>query len=215
MKADLHIHTRYSRDAISSPEAILRTARRRGINALAVTDHDTTAGWREMAEAAKGSGIELILGEERKIYHSGQVIGELICLFLSRPIEGRGVHEVVREVQDQGGILCAAHPFDQRRVPFTEIGLLTEEDNLAIEVFNSRTYGHGGNRRALEFAEENGCMITAGSDAHTPFEVGNAYVEADVQTLDELKGALVRREVNVVGRRSNPLLSFYSFLGRL
>ena len=68
---------------------------------------------------------------------------------------------------------------------------------------------------ALEFAEKNNSMITAGSDAHTPFEVGNAYIEADVQTLDELKEALIQRKVRAVGRRSNPLLSFYSFIGRL
>lgn len=58
-------------------------------------------------------------------------------------------------------------------------------------------------------------MITAGSDAHTPCEVGNAHVEANVQTLDELKEALIQRKVSAVGRRSNPLLSFYSFIGRL
>ena len=91
---------------------------------------------------------------------------------------------------------------------------ISEKDNVAIEVFNSRTYDRRGNRRALEFAERNGSMITAGSDAHTPLEVGNAYVEADVGTLDELKEALVRREVKVLGRRSNPLFSFYSFMGR-
>ena len=67
---------------------------------------------------------------------------------------------------------------------------------------------------ALEFAEKNNSMITAGSDAHTPFEVGNAYIEADVQTLDELKEALIQRKVRAVGRRSNPFLSFYSFIGR-
>lgn len=215
MKADLHVHTRYSRDAISSPEAILRTAKRRGIHALAVTDHDTAAGWDEMVEAAKGSGIGVILGEERKVYRNGRIVGELICLFLSKPIEAKEVYEVVREVRDQGGMVCAAHPFDPRRMPFEEIGLLTEEDDIAIEVFNSRTYHHRGNRMASEFAERNGSMIAAGSDAHTPCEVGNAYVEADVQALDELKEALIRRKVRVVGRRSNPLLSCYSFIGRL
>ena len=214
MKADLHIHTKHSRDAISSPEAILRTAGRKGIDALAITDHDTTAGWGEMMEAAEGTGIEIILGEERTVYRNGRVTGELACLFLSSPLISRDPRDILREVRDQGGILCAAHPFDRRRLPFEEIGFLMEDDGVAIEVFNSRTYDHRGNRRALEFAAGNGFMITAGSDAHTPFEVGNAYVEADVRTLDELKKALIRREVNVVGRRSNPLLSFYSAIGR-
>ena len=214
MKADLHIHTRYSRDAISSPEAILRTAGRKGIDALAITDHDTTAGWGEMMEAAKGTGIEVILGEERTVYRNGRVTGELTCLFLSSPLISREFYGILREVRDQGGILCAAHPFDRRRLPFGEIEFLMEDGSVAVEVFNSRTYDHRGNRRAQEFAAENDSMIAAGSDAHTPLEVGNAYVEADARTLDELKGALIRREVSVVGRRSNPLLSFYSAIGR-
>jgi predicted metal-dependent phosphoesterase TrpH len=213
MKADLHVHTRYSRDAVSSPKAILRMAQRREIDALAITDHDTTAGWREMVEGAKQTDIEVILGEERKVFRNGRIIGELICLFLSRPVESRDVSEAVSEVQDQGGIVCAAHPFDHRRVPFEETDFLKER-GIAIELFNARTYQPRGNRMALAFAQENGSMITAGSDAHTPFEVGNAYIEADVQTLDELKEALIQRKVRATGRTSNPLLSCYSFMGR-
>jgi len=90
----------------------------------------------------------VILGEERKVYHNGRIIGELICLFLSRPIEAKEVYSVMREVQDQGGILCAAHPFDHRRLPFREIEFL-EGANVAIEVFNSRTYHPRGNGMAL------------------------------------------------------------------
>ncbi len=43
MKLDLHVHTTAS-DGAWSPEDVTRTAAARGLDALAVTDHDTTAG---------------------------------------------------------------------------------------------------------------------------------------------------------------------------
>ncbi|MFL5339945.1 MAG: PHP domain-containing protein [Gemmataceae bacterium] len=58
-RADLHIHTHHS-DGMFSPEEVVRRARQRGLGAIAITDHDTTAG----CAAGRADGLEVIPGVE-------------------------------------------------------------------------------------------------------------------------------------------------------
>lgn len=62
-EADLHCHTTAS-DGLLSPADLVRHAFRKGLKALAITDHDTIKGWNEAEEAAESLGIELIPGIE-------------------------------------------------------------------------------------------------------------------------------------------------------
>ncbi len=63
MKADLHVHTAAS-DGQYMPEEVARLAKARGLEALAVTDHDTIAGVDRAAEAGRAVGIQVIRGVE-------------------------------------------------------------------------------------------------------------------------------------------------------
>lgn len=58
---DLHTHTHKS-DGTDSPTGLMEKARQHGLSVVAVTDHDTTAGWDEAAQSA--SGIQLVRGIE-------------------------------------------------------------------------------------------------------------------------------------------------------
>jgi len=67
VKIDLHTHSNAS-DGTDSPSQLIANAIDAGINILALTDHDTIAGWQE-AEAAlvshpKGASLKLVLGSE-------------------------------------------------------------------------------------------------------------------------------------------------------
>lgn len=67
MKIDLHTHSNAS-DGTDSPSELITNAIDAGINVLALTDHDTVAGWGE-AEAAlishpQGAKLKLVLGSE-------------------------------------------------------------------------------------------------------------------------------------------------------
>ena len=53
MKFDLHIHTKYSIDSTSKPEKIVKIAKKRGMDGVAVSDHNNIRGWNHMIEAAK------------------------------------------------------------------------------------------------------------------------------------------------------------------
>ena len=63
MFADLHLHTRFS-DGTYSPEELAAAARRKGLCAIALTDHDTVEGCAPTAEACGREGIEFIPGSE-------------------------------------------------------------------------------------------------------------------------------------------------------
>jgi predicted metal-dependent phosphoesterase TrpH len=62
-RVDLHIHTTHS-DGAYTPAQIVELARRAGLAALAVTDHDTLGGVPAAREAAAGSGVEIVSGVE-------------------------------------------------------------------------------------------------------------------------------------------------------
>ena len=61
-RADLHVHTCYS-DGAFSPAEVVRMAREAGLSAVAITDHDTMEGLRDLPPAP---GVEVIPGIERK-----------------------------------------------------------------------------------------------------------------------------------------------------
>ncbi|MDI3270534.1 MAG: PHP domain-containing protein [Bacillota bacterium] len=62
-RADLHAHTRAS-DGTLSPAELVAMAARAGLAAVAVTDHDTVAGWEEALEAGLKEGVQVVPGIE-------------------------------------------------------------------------------------------------------------------------------------------------------
>jgi len=60
---DLHQHSTYS-DGTLSPAALVDLAQKRGLTALAITDHDTVAGTAEALARAAGLAVEVLPGVE-------------------------------------------------------------------------------------------------------------------------------------------------------
>ena len=60
---DLHIHTNFS-DGSLNPAEVVRTAKRKGIAAVGITDHDTMEGVAPAEIAGKGYGVEIVPGLE-------------------------------------------------------------------------------------------------------------------------------------------------------
>jgi len=63
-KFDLHVHTNYSRDGISSVEEVLTRAKALGLNGLAITDHDVISGALKALRIADKFGLIVIPGIE-------------------------------------------------------------------------------------------------------------------------------------------------------
>ena len=215
MKIDLHCHSYYSKDAISSPEKLIKTALKKGLNGIALTDHNTTAGWEEAMKSAEKLNAVLILGEEIKTKRNGKTIGDILGLFLKEEIKSREPFEVIKEIKAQGGIVIIPHPF---HFPENFKESLEKYKNLidGIEVFNARLPFSFRDKKSLEFAKKYNLAMTAGSDAHYYGGTGDAYVIANgAKNLEEFKKAILEKKTKIEGKKSSPLYLVFPTLARI
>ena len=200
LKGDFHMHTSYSGDCDTPPEVVVDRCRKAGLNCIAITDHNKIQG---ALEARRLADFTVIVGEEVK---SSQ--GDIIGLFLEEEVpKGLSPLETVRRIRDQGGLVMVPHPIDAiRRGPLSPAALheiLPYVD--LIEVLNARTMLSRDLERCRRLAAETAIPPVAVSDAHTPGELGSAYMELDGfdGTAQSFKRAV--KEARLVGRRSTPL----------
>ena len=183
-RADLHMHTRHSKDSLSEPAAVLRAAVKKGLHAIAITDHDEIEGAFETARLAKEKKLplQIIIGEEVSTDE-----GDLLVYFLKKKIAPGKLVAVLAEVKRQGAVCSAAHPYDYTRygIALGKIPAKQLASIGAVEAFNARITVHSHNDDAAAFAKANGKPMLAGSDAHHPSEVGAAYAEFEgIKKLD-------------------------------
>ena len=174
-KIDLHAHTWHSQDSPVSPERLVRAAKRRGLDGIAITNHGRLAGFAA-AQAAGGPDFHVIPGEE--VYSSA---GEIIGLFLHDEIaNGQSPEATCAAIRAQGGVVIIPHPYDRYRKGAIGEAVL---DRLvaaglvdAIEVFNGRMLVPMDNWAAKKYATAHHLLMTVGSDAHGTWEYGGSYI---------------------------------------
>lgn len=174
---DLHCHSFFSGDGVSSPEDIIASARKKGLHGFALTDHNTSDGCRYLLD--KGlmredgqpvDGFLIIPGVEVTTAE-----GHLLCLGVILPyLKGTPAIEVCKMVREMGGVAIPPHPYDLFRAGIREAVLDTLEID-ALEVFNAATTLKRYNERAYEYAQKRNLPMTAGSDAHHHAAIGTAY----------------------------------------
>ncbi len=151
------------------------------------------------------SPFPVIVAEEILTPH-----GEIMGMFLEETIpSGLSVEQVISRIRAQGALVCIPHPFDTFRQSALRSNMLEEiaEQIDIIEVFNSRTLLPQDSAKALAFALKYGIAQSAGSDAHTHYEIGNAYVEMpEFNGKDDFLQALEKG--NISGHRTTPLIHF-------
>lgn len=202
MKFDLHIHTTASSDSIMETKDIFAAAEARGIDGVAVANHDVF----ECVEA--NDGIYVIPACEVSTDAGHMLIyfiKEDICKKLKRNEKGVfSFLEVVREARAQGALIFAAHPFSPEIPRDDAVWNIVD----GIEIFNSRIVHSrifDANERALSLCREKKLAFSAGSDAHSKEEVGAAYIELDLERDDvdshdfeeKFKAALLSRKGRV------------------
>lgn len=171
---DLHMHTDHSSDSATPVEVLLATARDQGFGAIAVTDHNEVSGAFDAQAKAAAYGVKVIIAEEVKTEHQGEVIG----LFLTEKIpRGLSMAETVAEIKRQGGLVYVPHPFDRMHsVPDYEHLLPILDDIDAIEVYNPRVAIGSFNEEAQRFAAKYRIVAGAGSDSHVAQGLGSVRI---------------------------------------
>jgi len=210
LRADFHLHTRYSMDSSSSLEDIISRCQETGINCIAVTDHGAFEGALKMKEIAP---FTVIPGEEI-LTPNGEVIG----YFLKELIPSKQPIEIViQAIKTQGGLVGLPHPFDTFRglknLDNQQLEELAEQIDV-IEVFNARSLLPGDSDKARDFASRHNLPSTAGSDAHSIREIGKTYVE--MPPFDDRESFLRSlRASSIQRRRASPFVHAYTMLAKL
>jgi len=221
-KFDLHIHSKYSRDAVNEPETIIKKVKQAGLTGFAITDHNSIRAWPALARLAKENNLVFVPGQEIDVTFEGKRIGHLLALFTYDKITSTEILDVVDDARSQSALLSFPHPFDTGRF-FRGFDYLMNNGPIsrfvpAIETFNARVLTSRANEIAKDFAHKHGLLQTAGSDAHMPYEIGSGYVIAKAQTelelLKEIKlgRVVVNGELSGIKPRIHTLGAFLNIL---
>lgn len=211
LRLDLHLHTWGSWDSLSDPEAVLARARARGVGRIAITDHNRLHVALAMATRYPDA---VIPGEEVKTAEGIDVIG----LYLREEIpKGTSMAETCRQVRAQGGIVYLPHPYAPGKGGSGRHAETLAAEADVVEVWNARLLARGANDRGAALAARFERRRGAGSDAHTPAEAGNAWVEVPdhPNTPEALLEALAAPGLRVYGERAPVSVFLRSNLAKL
>jgi predicted metal-dependent phosphoesterase TrpH len=125
VRIDLHTHSVAS-DGTQTPTELVHAARAAGLDVLALTDHDTAAGWDEAALAAQEAGLALVRGMEISTNHHGH--GVHLLAYLPDPTHPGLAAELARIVAGRGSRAPAM------LAALARIGIDLTPDDIAAEV---------------------------------------------------------------------------------
>jgi hypothetical protein len=180
MKIDLHVHSDYSDDAVDSPKKIIKYAKKKGLNGVAIVDHNNVAGGlkgfviaKKMKDFVVIPGIEISSAE-----------GHILALNVKENIPKKlSVEETLKKIINLGGVPILPHPYRM----ISGCGEKDAEKFTGIEVFNSRSIGWE-NKKSESLAEKLDIGKTGGSDAHSANELGYGITEFNINSfrIDDL-----------------------------
>jgi predicted metal-dependent phosphoesterase TrpH len=206
VKADPHCHTLAS-DGMVTPAELVQAAVDAGLDAIAVTDHDTMASVRATQSLGASAGLAVIAGQEITTRWPAQT--HVMGWFLEKPVRrGMSVEDTVAAIHDQGALAIIPHPF--MPVYFGSIQpamlrrLLESHAVDGIETVFTAPIGERRRRLLDDFYAANRERVGAavgGSDCHFgAHDIGSAITEfeGDLRTA-VLAGTTVPRRVRNAG----------------
>jgi hypothetical protein len=164
-------------------EDLVSSCADKGIDALAVMDHDVIEGafeFRRRSEESRARGDwapEILIGEEVRTT-KGEICGLFLSEWVPDHLPPRRTMEIIK---GQGGLVYIPHPFDLLKMKRLKASDLVELSDLidVIEVFNGKPRFPMANVLARRFVRKHPFKVAAGSDAHDPTRIGAAFVEME------------------------------------
>jgi len=183
LKIDLHVHTCYSHDGITTPKQLITYSKKQGLDGVAITDHDTIQGALELA-----NNRELIIVPGIEV---STLQGHVLALSVTKPIPPNlSASKTIQEIHELGGIAMAAHP--SVMLKGLRMRMCRDLNFDAVEVINSAAFPFSlSTYLNRKMAVNLNLPQTGGSDAHYAPEIGFAYtlIDADPE-VDEIVKAI-------------------------
>lgn len=195
MLVDLHCHSSFSKreivvvEGLNTPEEMLRQARKLGIGAIGITDHDTIQGALRAKKLEKKYGVVVITGEEVTT-RSGHVLALGITEWIK---PGMTLEETIDAIHDQGGIAVAPHPFDLKKEGVKEKAVLCD----AMEGFNALNVDRVSNKKSQRFGKKHEMIMIAGSDAHCLEMMNKGVISARAEDMDGVLQSIIKGRVRI------------------
>lgn len=196
LKLDLHIHSEYSDDGKGTPEEIINSVKKKGLNGIAITDHNNVKGG---LEGLKYSSEDFLVIPGIEISTSD---GHILALNVKENIpKGLTASETVDKILDLNGIPIVPHLFrNMSGIKEKKLKILKNKIN-AIEVFNSCSLPQS-NLKTARVAKKYNLGGTGGSDAHIPKYAGEAYtlVDSTDLSLDDIISNIEKKKTWANGK---------------
>ena len=213
LKMDSHIHSEYSPDSSSKIDDILDVARKKEIDIIAISDHNTVDGTSEVMKKTRNTDILAIPSIE-----ISSTLGHILGFGCEENIPRElSPEETIDKIHDLGGIAIIPHPYC-----FYRHGLLCKSDYKdlkidAIETKNARFIVGYCNNKAKKLSKIENLPGLGASDAHYWKFVGDCYSKIDCEKdIDSVIKAILKGKVEAQGKgTSNILLSKYLFERRV
>ncbi len=196
---DFHCHTSTSHDSPAKIKNITAVAKRRGVDAIAVTDHNKTYKGPLVV-----NGVDIIPGSEITTKEGEH----LLAYFIEEDVQkGLPFEEAVSRVHDLGGFVVWAHPLRKR-------GLIKEEDKKNFAIIDGVETGNAMDsekerRKTKEICSEFSVVETGGSDSHIEGQIGTGVARTREKITKEnflkvlSEGEVVVRDEISSFRKSN------------
>ena len=207
LKMDTHIHSEYSPDSKSKLKDIFTVAKNRGLDIIAISDHNTVEGSKEAIRLTKNDDLFVVPSIEISSLE-GHILGFGCEENIKRDLPAV---ETIDLIHDQGGLAIIPHPYC-----FYRHGLLCKADYKdlkidAIETKNARFIVGYCNNKAKKLSKKENLPGLGASDAHYYKFVGDCYSKIDCEKdIDSIFKAIKKSKVEALGKgTSNIRLSKY------
>ena len=202
LKYDFHVHSKYSRDSETPLKEILRAAKERKLDGIAICDHDEVKGGLKALEIVrenpkKYGGLNVIPGTEVSTSK-----GHVLILGVTEKLPSLMTpEETIDMARDLNALSIIAHPY---RKSAHGIGYLEGSGADAAETFNSKCITNAANKKAKAEAERLNMPQVGGSDAHIAALVGQGYtlINIETNTEDAVFDAILRRKTIPAGENT-------------
>ena len=202
LACDLHVHSNFSKDGESSIEEILKRAEEAGLDAIAITDHDSVDGVKRALACT--TTVLVIPGIEVSTKQ-----GHLLVLGVTDLIPaGLDVIVTVEIARRMGALAILPHPYHMWRHGVARRKKAGMNIVDAVEVFNSRYIVGSANTKAARIAKRLGKPCVGGSDAHNARFVGfgRTFVDAE-KNVPAILDAIRAGKVSCGGKKT-PLRTY-------